>query len=328
MKSPRLRPPALPRSSKKPVKPPALPSSPAPSLLNPEELERYTDFLIFARTAVQGLLAGRHPSRRYGSSAEFFDYKAYTPGDDPEHIDWRVFARTRKLYLRKFKEETEMTAYLLVDASGSMHYAAPGAKPKFFQTARIAAAIIYLMIRQGDKAGLALFADRVLDYLPAGSTRGHLHHLLSRLEKTKPTLGVSTGLAASLHECAALFRRPGRLVILSDFLDDHAAVLDALNLFVHRGFEILLLQVLDPNELNLPEVEIARFVDLETGEELAVEPAAIRAHYQKTMKDLLRSLEDTASRQRIQYRQVSNRQPYWEALEAYLGFRGENAFSL
>ncbi len=302
-------------------RPPPLP----PSLLDIEELERFENLLVFARTVVEGYFAGRHKSPNRGSAAEFADYKEYVPGDDLAHLDWRVYGRTRRLYLRQFEEETDMVVYLLVDTSGSMRYAGGKRQSKYLLAARIAASLAYLMLAQGDKAALVTFAEKITNVVPAGGTRRHLHRIVRALEEIRP--GRGTGLAHSLEECAALFKRRGRLVIVSDFLDEPAPLFEALSQFVHRKFEILLLHVVDPDELHLPDSAVARFVDLETGDTVQVDPEDIRANYQVHMRTLIEGLAREADLRQIQHRLVDTRRPYLDAIEAYLGFRGKNEMS-
>jgi uncharacterized protein (DUF58 family) len=296
-------------------------AEPPPLLLDPEELQRFENLLVFAKAVVEGYFAGRHRSPYRGSAAEFADYKQYAPGDDLSRLDWRVYGRTRRLFIRQMEEETDMTAYLLLDTSGSMRYAGHGRASKFLLAARTAAALAYLMTAQGDKAALVLFAHTVTQFVAPGGTRRHLHRIITELERVRPA--QVTGIAAAVGECAALFKKRGRLVILSDFLDDTAALFDALARFVHRKFEILLLQVVDPDELQLPPVSAAKFTDLETGEQVQVDAAEIRAAYRARMQQRIDDLAREADARQIQHQLVDTRHPYLDAIEAYLGFRGK-----
>lgn len=298
------------------------PTQPPPLLLNIQELERFENLLVFAKATVEGYYSGKHKSPFRGSAAEFADYKEYAPGDDLARLDWRVYGRTRRLYLRQFEEETDMTVYLMVDTSGSMRYAGEKRQSKFILAAKIAAALAYLMMAQSDKAALVLFAQKVTQFLAPGGTRRHLHRLVTELERVRPAR--TTGIAAAVQECNALFKKRGRIVILSDFLDDTAALFDSLAQFVHRKFEILLLQVADPDELNLPAFNVAKFVDLETAETVQVDPEEIRTAYQANMQRIIADLAREADLRQIQHRLIDTRRPYLDAIEAYLGFRGKN----
>jgi uncharacterized protein (DUF58 family) len=193
---------------------------------------------------------------------------------------------------------------------------------KYRLAAKVAAALAYLMIHQGDQASLALFADKVTRFVPAGGTRRHLQTVVRELERVRPA--STTGMAAALYDCHELFRKRGRLVILSDFLTDQKAFFEALGQFLHRRFEVLLLQVVDPDELTLPPMNAARFEDLETREQVDVEPEEIRAAYRQVMRESIDRLALQANELQVSHALVNTRDPYLDALEAYLGFRGLN----
>ena len=304
---------------------PRTPPIPRGSILSPGELERFGNLLLFARSIVEGYFAGKHKSPYKGSSVEFADYKEYVPGDDIKHIDWRAYGRSRRLYLRQFEAETDMVIYLLVDVSASMSYTGTERESKYILAAKIAAAFSYLMIQQSDKAALALFADKVRRYLPPGGTRGHLHNLVFQLETATPT--STTGLAEALMECDPLFRKRGRLVVLSDFWDDTDKTFQALGRFLHRKFEVLLLQIVNPHELDLYQVHAARFHDMETHESVEVEPEEIRGAYREAAREWIEKVAREAHRRGISHAVVHTDRPYLDAIEAYLGFRGRNTFS-
>lgn len=293
-----------------------------PSILNPAELERFSDLLVFARSTVEGYFAGKHKSPFRGSSVEFADYKEYIPGDDPKRIDWRAYGRSRRLFIRQFEAETDMTVYLLVDISASMDYAGGEPASKYLLATRIAAALAYLMIHQGDKIALVLFSEELKQFLPPGGTRRHLHHIVRELESAQPAFG--TGIANALSECDPLFKKRGKLVVLSDFWDDAGQTFEALSRFLHRKFEILLLHVAHPHEMDLPDVAAARFHDVETHEEIEVEPEEIRAAYRESARNRAATLAREASNRGITYALVDSARPYLDAIEAYLGFRGRN----
>lgn len=297
-------------------------SARAAKLLDENELERFKNLIVFARTLVESRFQGRHKSPDLGNGGEFSEFLAYEPGHPVQAIDWRVFARTRKLVIRRYRQETDMDVHLIVDASGSMAYRGADREVKGLRASRIAAALAYLMMRQGDKASVTLFADRILDHLPAGGTRRHLMAALRSLVKPAHESEGRTDLPAALRECDRLLRRRGRLVVLSDFLGhDPEEIFDALSPFLHRGFEILLMQLNDPDEMTLPSAPLARFEDMETGESIEVEPEEIRADYRRRMLARTTAFADGAARRRIDFTALDNANPYREAIEAYLGFR-------
>jgi uncharacterized protein (DUF58 family) len=312
MPPPRLFPPALPK---------AITATPPPvsKLLSIEELERFKNLVLFAQATVDGLYAGQHPSPFSGSSSEFRDYRDYAPGDEIDRIDWRAYGRTRRLVVRRYEDETDMVVYLLVDTSASMRYAGEKRLPKFQHAARLAAALSYLAIRQGDKAALALCADTLQTYLPPGGTRRHLHEIATALDTVYPNL--TTGIGTALEQCAGVFKKRGKLVVLSDFFTEPGPLFDALSQFLHRDFSILLFQVLDPDELDLPNRSATQFVDLETGSKIEVDPDDLRAAYQKSIQTFLAALAAEANARTIEHQLVNTAEPYTSALEAYLGFR-------
>jgi uncharacterized protein (DUF58 family) len=301
------------------------PMVPKHSILSPAELERFKNLLVFARSIVEGYFVGIHKSPYRGSSVEFTDYKEYVPGDDVNRVDWRAYGRSRRLFVRQYEAETDMVIYLLVDVSASMNYAGTGRESKYLLAAKIAAALSYLMIHQGDKAALVLFAQTVNRFLPPGGTRRHLHNLVAELETVEPA--STTGIARALRECDSLFKKRGRIVILSDFWDDPAGCFDALSQFLHRKFEILLLHVAHPDELELPPVSAARFEDMETHEQIAVEAEEIRMAYRDNMRQRVEFIAREANNRRISHALVITKNPYLDAIEAYLGFRGRNTLS-
>jgi uncharacterized protein (DUF58 family) len=331
---PILRPPPIPAPPKIPAPPripPALhrvykPHQPIvrkSTILTPAELERFKNLLVFARSTIEGYFAGRHKSPFRGSSVEFADYKEYVPGDEVHRIDWRAYGRSRRLFVRQYEAETDMVIYLLVDVSASMSYAGTGRQSKFLIAARIAAALAYLMMHQGDKASLVLFAETINRFLAPGGTRRHLHNLVTELERVEPA--STTGIARALQECNSLFKKRGRIVILSDFWADTHEFFDALGQFLHRKFEILLLHVMDPDEMDLPAVNAARFHDMETAERVEVEPEEIRAAYRATVRESIERLAREANRRRVSHALVNTRHPYLDAIEAYLDFRRKDA---
>lgn len=294
----------------------------AATLLDQEEMERFRNLVIFAKTLVESRFQGRHRSPDLGGGGEFAEYLAYEPGRPVEDIDWRVFARSKRLVIRRFREETDMDVHLLVDASGSMAYRGGKREVKGLRGARIAAGLAYLMMRQGDKASLTLFADRVLDHSPSGGTRRHLMALLRSLVQPAYQATGKTDVPGVISEAARLIRRKGRMVILSDFLGtEPGEVFAALAPFIHKGFEVLLMQLTDPDEMSLPDAPLARFVDMETEEMVEVEPSEIRAGYEARMRERVAEFARGAARNRVDYISLDTADPYREAVEAYLGFR-------
>lgn len=291
-------------------------------LLNEDELNRFKNLLVFAKAAIESRFAGRHKSSDLGTGGEFAEHRQYYPGLPTATVDWQVYARTKRLFVRTYEELTDMAVHLIVDCSGSMTYHGRGQEKKSMRAARIAAALACLMMRQGDKVGLTLFANRILSHLPTAGTERHLQEILRALIKPALQSQGSTRIADSIREASLLIKRRGRLVIVSDFLgEDPADILEALGPFVHRRFEILLLQLSDPDERTLPDAPLARFVDAETGEQIEVEPAELRDAFEHTVAGRVLALQEGARQRGIDFAHLDTGEPYLDAIEAYLGFR-------
>lgn len=281
--------------------------------LKPEDVRKLKNYELSARLMVEGWLSGRHRSRQRGSSIEFHEYRGYTPGDDPKLVDWRVFARTDRVFLKTFEQETNMEMHLFVDSSASMGFPLSDGVTKLDHASFFAACIAYLVVRQTDKVSLHLFDDRIRTSLPLGSTRTHLHQCLKALENNKP--GNKTSLAAALERSLPVLNRRGTLVILSDFYEDPAAIFRALNPYIHRGFRIHLFQVLTPMELDLGEVGLARFTDLETGEKLTIHSQQVRESYREAVRQRIQTLRSLAVSRRVDWMLARTDESYFALLD-------------
>jgi len=250
--------------------------------LRPADLLRLKNYEFGAKALVEGYLSGRHRSKERGASIEFHEYRQYSPGDDPALVDWRVFARTDKHYLKTFEQETNMECHIFVDSSGSMGYKEAGPISKIDYASFFAACLSWLVIQKNDRVSLQLFDDKIRTHLPAGSTRKHLHSVLTHLENNKP--GNVTELSTALKKAYPQVKRKGTLVILSDFFDEPEEIFKALNPYLHRGFRVHLFQVLDPAELELPDYGLAKMVDMENGEELVIHTASIKQSWKEEIR--------------------------------------------
>ncbi len=254
-------------------------------LFTPLELRRLAGLEIGSRFTVEGGLMGAHRSRMRGVSLEFADYRAYVPGDDLRQLDWRVFARNERLYVRQYEQETSLRVYLLVDASGSMAYQYEDRPSKFRLAARLAAALAYVTVHQQDSAGLTLFDTAVRAQLPAAGGPEHLRILANKLADHAPER--QTNIAQTLHSLAENMRRRGLVVILSDLLDDLDRLRQALAHFRRRRHDVIVYHTLDNAEIDLPFTGDAAFRDLETGEVLPVNARDIRRAYQEQIQKFL-----------------------------------------
>jgi|SRR5882672_2874195 len=260
--------------------------------LNLAAMEALRQVRLRPRGAAEGTFAGPHKSHYRGTAVEFADYREYTPGDDIRMVDWKVFARTDRHYVRLYDAERNLLAYLVVDKSGSMEFAGAVEKTpsKLEHAARLAAALGYLVIREGDEVGLSLTNEKLREHLAPGSSWSQLNRILEVLGHGEPS--GSTDLAVCLDEVFARIKRRGVLVVLSDFLDVSPAFWKSIDLFRRSRFDVMLFQVTHPEELDLPALAAARFVEAEGGAgKFNVEPAVVRTLYRQRFDAFLSEMK-------------------------------------
>jgi uncharacterized protein (DUF58 family) len=245
-------------------------------MIDPQALMRIRNLELRARSVVEGFWHGLHRSPYHGFSVEFTEYRAYTPGDDPRYLDWRLAARTDRYFIKKFEDETNLRCHLVVDLSRSMSYGSQGiTKAQYAIT--LAATLGYFLDQQGDAVGLMTFDEVMREYLPARHKPGQLRQLMLALEK--PVAGTATDVAAPLRKAAELLRKRGLVVLISDLLAPVEALEAPLALLAAGGHEVLVFQILDPAEVTFEFPSPARFRDVESGRELFIDPALARADY-------------------------------------------------
>ncbi len=280
------------------------------SFLKPEDIRRLKNYEFGAKAMVEGYLSGRHRSRQRGSSIEFHEFRQYVPGDDPAKVDWRVFARNDRLFLRTFEQETNLECHVFVDSSASMAFPEKSERPSKLEYASFfAAALAWWVISKNDRVSMTLFDQGIRKHLPSGSTRQHLNEILHLLENNKP--GAGTSIIDALSRAQPLLKRKGTLVILSDFFCDPAALFKALNPYLHRGFRAHLFHVLDPAEIQLDDNGLARFVDMESADRLIVHPRAIRQAWNEEILNHTRSLRALATSRGADHALVSTADSYF-----------------
>lgn len=289
--------------------------------LRPDDVRRLESYEFAARLLAEGWLNGRHRSRLRGASTEFHEYRAYTPGDAPGLVDWRVFARTDRHYVKTFEQETNLECHLLLDSSSSMAFGGGSATTKLEFASYFAAALAWLVVRGSDQVSLQIFDDRVREYLPPGSTRQHLHQILGALERNTPR--GPTSLATALARAAIQIRRRGTVIVLSDFYDDPAAIFTALNPFIHRGFRIHLFHLLSPEEMDLGEGVLARYEDMETSDMLTLHPRAIAESYREALQTHITRLRTLSAQRRIDYHVALTDGTFWPLFDRITGEGGK-----
>ncbi len=284
--------------------------------LNPTVVSRLSSMELRAKLVVEGFMAGLHKSPYHGFSVEFAEHRQYMPGDDLKHVDWKVYGKTDRYYVKQFEEETNLKAHILLDCSGSMAYGS-GEVSKFQYASYLASAIIYLLVKQRDAAGLVTFDENIQRYLPPRSVATYLPVLLSELENTETS--KSTDIAATLHEIAERIKRRGLVLVFSDFFDQNIdGVIQGLKHFRHRNHEVLVFQVLDVMESTFAFKDDTIFEDLETQEKMSTQPAQIRAEYRKLMQQFIRRIQKSCRENNIDHVLLTTETPYDLALSQFL----------
>ncbi len=283
--------------------------------LKPEAVARLRGIDLRARLVVEGFLAGLHRSPYKGFSVEFTEHRQYIPGDELKRVDWKVYGRTDRFYIREYEEETNLRAWLVLDTSGSMAFAGSGMSKLEYANC-LAASLAYLLLHQKDSAGLVTFSERIDRYLPPRSTPAHLHVILRELARTKT--GGDTDVGAALDALAERLKRRGLVIVISDLWDDEQRVLRALRHFRHRRHEVIVFHVTDPVETELGFRGPVVLRDLESGRELTVDPRVVAGDYRRLWQRRTAALERGCTEALVDYCRVSTATPFDRALFAYL----------
>lgn len=292
--------------------------------LSPEIVSRLARLDLIAKTVVEGYITGLHKSPYHGFSTEFAEHRQYMPGDSLRYVDWKVYGRTDRLYIKRFEEETNCKSHILLDVSGSMDFRHGGPVSKLRYATMLAAALSYLMLRQRDAAGLMTFAEKIHTYLPPRSVQSQLTEILKALTNTDASGTARTPVI--LHTLAERLAVRGLVIVISDLVFDggeqeDADFLKGLKHFRHDGHEVLVFHVLDPAEKTFDFSGETRFVDLESGKEIATQPSLIReeylARYTNRLSSLIRGMHDIS----VEYVELKTDVPYDRALTEYLAKR-------
>jgi uncharacterized protein (DUF58 family) len=298
--------------------------------LRPDVVSRLSRLDIVARLVVEGFITGLHKSPYHGFSVEFAEYRPYMPGDSIRDVDWKAYAKTDRLYVKEHEEETNLKAYLLLDASGSMGYGSAGIT-KFRYGCFTAAALSHLMLRQRDAVGLVLFDAGIRSYIPPRSVTTHLHALLREIQTAQA--GADTDLSRTFHDLAERIQRRGLIIVISDFTPtedcdslakrrEHVGrVLSGLKHFRHRKHEVIVFHLLDPKEMDLAFDRETRFVGLERGAEVATEPWHIAEDYRRVMREEIARYRRECREGLIDYVPVNTAEPFDTVLFNYLAKR-------
>lgn len=289
-------------------------------ILHPEDIAPLQHLQLFARTVMEGVTNGLHSSPHKGFSVEFRQHRPYVQGDEIRRLDWKIFGRSDRFYIREYEEETNLRATILLDASGSMAYKGQGGVEKFDYARKLAASLAYLLVSQTDAVGLITFDSKMRDWVPNRSRITHLHHLLETMVNTVP--GEETGLAPVLETLPQRVKRRGLLILISDLFDDADALLKAVGVLRKQGHELVVFQIWDRDELEFPFSRWSRFENLENGEDfLMLDPPAIRAGYLKVLAEFREKLRDGLRKHEVDLVPMVTDEPHAEALRKYLALR-------
>lgn len=285
--------------------------------LRPEVVSRLGNFELVAKFVVEGFITGLHKSPYHGFSVEFAEHRPYLPGDPIRNIDWKLFARTDRHYIKQFEEETNLKAHIIVDSSRSMNYTSdPKIITKYRYATILAASLAYLLTRQQDAVGLALFDEDVRTFMPARLKASYLREMLKVLQQTEPSNKTKT--QATLRLILERIKRRGLVIVISDFLDEPDEIITSLKLMRNAGHEVIAFQVLDPIERTLAlSASDATIFDLETGESIKTQPYQLQESYKQAFEEFLSSLNHSLAAERIDHLVLETTTPFDRALTEY-----------
>lgn len=286
--------------------------------LDPSILARVGFSPLLARVVVEGFLNGLHRSPYHGLSVEFAEHREYVPGDDLRYLDWALYARTDHYYIKRFEEETNLRCHVLLDCSASMGYGT-GTLTKWDYSCFLATCLAYLMVRQKDAVGLGMLNEKPSLFIPPRSRRTHLAQLMTAMVQQPPS--GRTDLPAALRVAVRKLKRRGMVVLISDLIDDPEQTMRAIRLLAGHRHDVIVFHVQDATELEFTFDSAARFRDMETGEEMEIDPRSLRDAYLEQMRDLCGYYQKSLAEMGIDYQLINTKQSYDHALTAYLNRR-------
>ncbi len=296
-------------------------TSGALSLLEPAALAKIGKMELVARQVMDGYVQGMHRSPHVGFALDFAQHRQYVPGDDIKRIDWRVYAKADRYYIKQYEVSTNLRCHIVLDASGSMAYKGPGdALSKFRYAQFIAACLSYLVLHQQDSAGLVTFDNKVRDFIPPKSSPMQLMRILRTLDTS--TAENETGIAPLLHEIAERIDRRGLVVIISDLFEEADKLIEAMHHLRHKRHEVILLQVVANDELDFPFRKWSLFENLERADHrVKLDPAYLRNVYLENVSNHLKAIRDTAHKLNVNHILLNTKEPFDKAMTNYLAAR-------
>ena len=291
------------------------------NFLDPAVLAGLDNLELRARVAVEGFLSGLHKSPHRGFSVEFNDYRHYQRGDDMRHLDWKLYARSDKFYIKQYEDETNVRCVILLDTSASMDYSSGGLS-KLNYGVTLASALSYFIMRQRDAVGLITFDDQVRDYIPAKCRQPHLMHILRTLSTVES--GTKTDVVKPLTDLAASLTKKSIVILITDMLDDEERIINTLQNLRGMGNDIITFQIMDDAELNFPFDEASEFIDMENNESYITSPAAIRKAYLNNLNEFLSYCKKKCQSSGVDYCLLNTADPLDEALTSYMSKRAKH----
>ncbi|MEE9169025.1 MAG: DUF58 domain-containing protein [bacterium] len=283
--------------------------------LRPEVVSRLGRLDLIARMVVEGFIIGLHRSPYHGFSVEFAQHRQYMPGDDTKYLDWKVFGKTERFYIKEFEEETNLKCYILLDTSASMSYQSREITKLQYAT-YLSAALSYLMLNQQDAVGLVVFDQKIRKYLPPKAVKSYLKQLLLTLHVSKGSR--RTDISATFHEMADRIKRRGLIIVISDLFDDFSKILSGLKHFRHNKHEVIVFHILDPLERKFDFHGDVVFEDLETGDQIVTQPAHIKKEYQREFGRVIKQFQRECRENQIHYVLMDTGESFEKALFEYL----------
>ena len=289
--------------------------------LNPSVISKLNSLELRARLVVEGFMVGLHKSPYHGFSVEFSEHRPYMQGDSLKDIDWKVYGKTERFFIKQYEEETNLKSYILLDTSRSMNYASEGNISKLEYASTLVAGLSYLMFRQQDAVGLSLYSERINKYLPPKASKAYLQEILKSLSETQAS--DKTNTASSLHSIAEKIKRRGLVIIVSDLFDDINSVLTALKHFRYKKNEVIVFQILDTQERNFAFGVDAIFKDMETEDEITTQPYQIQKAYKEAITEFVGRIKAECLNSNIEYNLIETSMPFDKALFSYIQKRSK-----
>jgi uncharacterized protein (DUF58 family) len=286
------------------------------NLLDPSIIPKINSLELRARLVVEGFMVGLHKSPYHGFSVEFTQHRPYMQGDGLKDVDWKVYGKTEKFYIKQYEEETNLRSYILLDVSKSMQFSSGNNVSKLEYASTLAAALSYLMMKQQDAFGLTLYSDRIVQYLPPKATKSYLRQILKSLVSVEAS--DTTNTAACLNSVAEKIKRRGLVIIISDLFDDIESVISALKHFSYQKNEIIVFQILDPIERNFAFGRDAIFKDMESEEELTTQPYQIQKAYKLAIEEFIGRIKSECLNSKIDFNIIETSTPFDKALMSYI----------